>query len=120
RAPAAIHAQPFHPPGTPPGSEFRVNPTPAGAQAFPKVAADSAGDFIVVWRGPDPANGKNAIFGRRFDANGTPTGDEVILDPATEGLDSGVQVAMNAAGTQIVVSRTFTVTAGSDTDIRAQ
>jgi PKD repeat protein len=102
-----IFAQRYHPDGTPNGGEFVVNTTTAGTQQFPKVAADSAGDFVIVWTGPNPANGKTDIWGRRFNSAGQPaTGNDVLLNSGSEGLDSGARVAMSADGSLVVVART--------------
>jgi hypothetical protein len=110
-----IFAQRYHADGSPNGGEFVVNTTTAGTQQFPKVAADAAGDFVVVWTGPNPATGKTDIWGRRFDSNGNPvTPTDVLLDPTTEGLDSGARVAMSGDGTLVAVSRTGLVNGARD------
>ncbi len=101
-----IFAQRYHSDGTPLGGEMLVNAITAGAQQFPKVATDTAGDFVVVWSGPNPSNGKTDLYGRRFDATGQALTGDVLLDPSSENLDSGARVAMNAAGTEVVVTRT--------------
>jgi hypothetical protein len=114
-----IFAQRFHPDGTPNGGEFVVNSITAGTQQFPKVAADTNGDFVVAWTGPNPANGKTDIWGRRFDSNGnavSPT--DVLLNSASEGLDSGARLGLSADGSLVVVSRTGKV--GGVGDIYAQ
>src|SRR3954447_5900033 len=98
-----IYARQFHADGTPSSPEIPVNAFTLGDQRFPKVAVDAAGDFVVVWRGPNPANGKQDLYGRRFNAAGQPVTGDVLLNPSTEGFDSGVQVAMNPAGQQVVV-----------------
>jgi hypothetical protein len=64
--------------GAPIGSAFRVNVATTGPAGRPSVAADSSGNFVVVWDGyqyitTSPLPG---IFGRRFADDGTPlTGD---------------------------------------------
>ncbi len=100
--------------GTALGGEVQVNTTTAGEQRFAKVASDLAGNFVVVWSGPNPSNGRTDLWGRRFDTAGQPVTTEVLLNPASEGFDSGARVAMSASGDQIVVSRTGSITGNQD------
>jgi hypothetical protein len=57
--------------GAPIGSQFQIN-TLFGA-TFPKVAADTAGSFMVAWR---DAASDSSIVGRQFDTTGAPAGGE--------------------------------------------
>jgi hypothetical protein len=104
-----IFAQRFGPNGSALGQPFTVSTMPSHAQEFPKVAADANGDFVVVWAAPNPANGKADLWGERFDSNGNAVTGNLLLDPASEGLDSAARVAMNAAGDHIVVVRNTSV-----------
>lgn len=80
------------------GAEFRVNTTTAGAQERPAVAADPAGNFVVVWQGAG-----QGIVGQRYDASGTAMGSELRVDTTTgDQRDPGV--AADAAGFQVVWS----------------
>ena len=57
------------------------------------VAADSNGNFVVVWEGngvDDPAG----VFGRRFLADGTPQGPEFRVNTTTAGNQRAPVVAM--------------------------
>src|SRR5580765_4437576 len=46
-----IFGQRFDSAGTPLGAEFQVNSYTTGDQRYPRVAMDTAGDFVVVWSG---------------------------------------------------------------------
>ena len=46
------------------GPEFRVNTYTTGYQSLPAVAADAAGNFVVVWQSYQ--DGRNGIFGQRY------------------------------------------------------
>ena len=46
-----VFAQRFDAAGVAQGSEFRVNEWTTGTQAFPAVAADADGAFVIAWRG---------------------------------------------------------------------
>jgi hypothetical protein len=50
-------------------ADVRVNTITAGAQTSVSVAADAAGNFVVVWDNDGPAPG---IMMRRYNADGTP------------------------------------------------
>lgn len=85
------------------GPEFVVNSTTAGNQTQPDVAADSAGNFTVVWTGPDGVG--NGVFVRRFNADGSPRGAESRVNPDIAGEQSEPSVAVDGSG-RFVVSYT--------------
>ena len=51
--------------GAPLGPEFRVNTFTTGAQRKPSVAADTAGNFVVVWQSADQDGSGYGVFGQR-------------------------------------------------------
>jgi hypothetical protein len=61
-----IYAQQYNSFGLPQGNEFHVNTYSTNQQAFPKVALDSEGDFVVVWHSFSPDGSDVGIFGQRF------------------------------------------------------
>jgi hypothetical protein len=100
QAGGGIFARRFDAAGTPLGPDFQVGD---GDAYGPKLAADTEGNFVVVW-GPD----LESVFGREFDATGTPVGGEFrIDDPTTYTSYGGGQrlpdVAASAAGDFVVV-----------------
>ena len=87
------------------GSEFLVDDAQAGrSAAFPAVASDGTGKFVVVWMSspPSPATGTE-IRGRRFDAAGSPNGTEFLV-ASSEGTRYRPipRVAMNPDGSFLV------------------
>jgi hypothetical protein len=60
--------------GNPRGGELRLNETVPGTQSEPRVAVNSAGEFMVVW----DDSGKGAQ-GRLFSADGSPLTGEITL-----------------------------------------
>ncbi len=67
--------------GIPGGGAFPIG-APAGGSYHPRVASDSAGNFLVAWSG-----GAGDAVGRFFDVSGLPAGAEFqVSDPA--GLNS--------------------------------
>jgi hypothetical protein len=72
--------------GVPLGDEFQVNTYTPGNQSIPAVAAAANGDFTVVWNSVD--GNAIGIFGRRFDADGSPRGDDFRINSYTPGPQS--------------------------------
>ena len=61
-------------------AEFQVNTWTEHDQFDPKVAMDSAGNFVVVWRS-SPIDGRGGgIFGQRYDTNVSPIGSEFKIN----------------------------------------
>ena len=72
-----VFGQRFASSGSPLGSEFRVNTFIDFNQWGAEVAADSAGNFVVMWssdyQGPLAAT---SVYGQRFASSGAPLGPE--------------------------------------------
>jgi hypothetical protein len=91
-----VFAQRYGADGTKRGPEFRVNQDTSSYNTDASVAADAAGNFIVVWtQGPSAQ-----IYARRFWANGSPMTDEFLVDPATGA--GTASVAMDAGGDFVI------------------
>jgi hypothetical protein len=92
---------------TPIGPETLVNSTVAGDQGFltswsgegqvNSVAADSSGNYVVVWEGNGPAD-SYGVFAQRFAADGTPRGSEFRVNSTTTDPQVGPVAAMDHAG----------------------
>ena len=91
----------------------------AGDQGSAHVAGLPDGGFMVTWTdfshtfGDASASGVHA---RRFDANGTPLGDEFLVNTATNGEQNANAVAANAVGTVFTVWVDRNGTNGFSTD----
>jgi hypothetical protein len=88
------------------GPEFRVNSVTTGWHRRPQIAIDGDGDFVVVWSFQSPAAG---IFARRFDATGTPLGDDFQVNSYTTDAQVEPSVAGTADGSFVVAWRQETV-----------
>lgn len=99
-----IIAQLFDAVGNKVGGEIVVNSNHAGDQAWPAVAMDAAGNFIVVWEGAGlgDTDGTRDIYYQRFDAAGTPIGTEQRVNTITVTEQFMPSVAMNAAGEFVI------------------
>jgi hypothetical protein len=100
---AGVFAQRFASSGAPQGPEFRVNSYTTGTQRYPFVAADSGGNFVVVWASADQDGAGEGVFGQRFDASGSPLGQEFRVNTYTTGGQRAFAAAADAAGNFVVV-----------------
>ena len=91
--------------GTPLGGEFMINSSPPGTQTDPRVACDGDGRFMVVWSGRD-ASGPGAV-GRAFAADGSPLGNELLLNTTTYLAQSAPAVAGRPGGGFVTVWESY-------------
>ena len=76
-------------------------------QMDPDIAMFPDGSFVVVWDASNAADGSyRGIFGRRFDAAGSPLGDEFPVNQGTVGDQNDAVVAAAADGGFVVVWET--------------
>jgi hypothetical protein len=78
-----------------------------GYQSDPAVAVAPDGHFVVVWASTgyyraSQDGDDSGVFGRRFDANGQPLGDEFQVNTYTKDSQSEPRVAMEALGNFVV------------------
>lgn len=90
--------------GVPDGGEFQINTYTTAVQGQSDVATDALGNFVVVWisyagESGDPGGG---IRARRFDAGGTPLGDQFVVNTYTPNRQSVPRVAMREDGSFVV------------------
>ena len=98
-----IFAQRYAASGAPVGGEFRVNTFTTAYQTAPRMATDSAGNFVVVWASDGQDGSSYGIFGQRYAGTGAPLGGEFRVNTYTTGDQSGADVASDAAGDFVVV-----------------
>jgi hypothetical protein len=97
----SIQGQRFDSAGVPQGTQFQVNSYTTSVQHFPAVAADSSGDFVVVWRSSGSAGtdtDSNSIQGQRFDSAGVMQGGEFQVNSYTTSFQGNPAVAVDDAG----------------------
>ena len=90
-----VAARWYDPSGVALTGEVQVNSVAVGRQAFYGIDNDGQGNSVIVWL--DVARG---VIARRFDTDGLPLSDEVIVSPAANAL--GVAVSVNAGGRFLV------------------
>ncbi len=106
-----IFGQRYASTGTPLGSEFPVNSYTTGFQGLPAVAADAAGNFMVVWEdyGQEPGgiNVGGRIVGQLYDSTGTPVGSEFQANAYTTNGQIIPDVAADGGGNFVVVWNSY-------------
>ena len=103
---ASVQGQRYNAGGIAVGGEFQVNSFTTYFQFIPDLGIDAAGNFVVVWEGPNPSNlGVDFadIRGQRFAANGTPVDDEFQANSYTTGDQHNPAIAVAPDGTFVVV-----------------
>jgi hypothetical protein len=88
--------------GNPVGAEFLVNENPSVTSAFPAATLANDGSFVVVWGAPDVSN--FGIFGRRFDASGSPIGVQFQVNQITTGFQQFPSVDFTGTDGSFVVT----------------
>ena len=92
-----VSAQRFNLAGTAQGSPITV--TTGSTQdvgALPKVAMDSAGDFVIAYQGYDSYN--HGVFGQQFNASGTAQGSIFRVNTPQHDNQSAPSIAMDSVG----------------------
>jgi hypothetical protein len=82
--------------------EIRVNVRSQGAPSSAKVAMNSQGDFVVIWNSYDPEDGAYSLYGRRYEAGGSPVTGEIEIR-GKAGYSVLAAVAMLEEGSFVVV-----------------
>jgi hypothetical protein len=98
-----IFGQRYASSGAPLGSEFRVNTYTTNIQYFPSIAADSSGNFVVVWDSFMQDGDDRGVFGQRYAASGVPLGPEFRVSTYTTSLQALGRVASDPTGNFVVV-----------------
>jgi hypothetical protein len=93
--------------GAPLGPEFRVNTYTTSDQAFPAVASDSSGNFVVVWASEYQDGSVWGVFGQRYASTGAPLGPEFRVNTYTTSFQDAPAVASDSSGNFVVVWRSY-------------
>ena len=110
--------------GAPAGGEFQVNSTDVSYQTSPVVDTDTAGGFVVAWEHLNlTADVEDVIF-RRFNADGTPAGIEVMANQQLTGEQYQPAIAVDRGlgvdGRFALAWTSFEQNPGNDYDIVAR
>jgi len=98
-----IFGQRYASSGAPQGPEFRVNTYTTSYQRGPSVAADSSGNFVVVWQSLGQDGSAYGIFGQRYSSAGAPQGPEFRVNTYTANEQASSSIASDPSGSFVVV-----------------
>ena len=99
----SVQARPFDSNGLPTGGQFQVNTYTTTNEQAGTVAATSAGDFLVTWRGPTPESDNVNIKGQWYDEEWSPLGEEFQINTYSAGHQHFPAVSSDGAGGLVVV-----------------
>lgn len=88
------------------GNSFAVNSNSLGRPTYPAVAMDGSANFVVAWQSTGADNGDDSytsIQARRFASDGTPLGDDFLVNTYTTSYQDRPALAMHSSGSFIVV-----------------
>ena len=103
------------------GTEFQINSFTSNFQRDSAVAADGAGNFVVVWEGDYGQDGDSlGVFGQRFDSAGAALGTEFQANTYTTERQQNAAVAADSAGNFVVVWESRSQTGDSNYGIFGQ
>lgn len=120
-----IFGQRYDAAGNPAGREFQVNTYTTFSQSEPALAADRAGNLVVVWescRGGFPLC-YTGIFGQRYDLAGNPVGSEFQVNSDPPGFYTypfEPAVSADASGNFVVVWSDYYHDGGAADDLFGQ
>ncbi|NJR64809.1 MAG: hypothetical protein HC772_04970, partial [Leptolyngbyaceae cyanobacterium CRU_2_3] len=97
-----VYAQRYDNTGNPVGLEFQINTTVTLDQDTPSIAMDASGNFVVTWTSFQGGAARQEVLARRYDKNGTPLSDEVIVNTFFQDAQQNSSIAMNATGEYII------------------
>ena len=100
-----VYAQLFNSAGVAQSGPIHVNTFTTERQEKPTVAMDADGDFVVTWQTTIQDDGSltYGVYGQRFNATGTPQGDEFRVNTYTLGEQFDQKISMDAGGDFVVV-----------------
>jgi Ca2+-binding RTX toxin-like protein len=103
------------------GNDFIVNSTTSASQFDPSITALADGRFVVTWGSDDPGDGSGGcIRGRLFNANGSASGNDFIVNTTAAGGQYNPSITALADGRFVVTWTSADPGDGSGSCIREQ
>lgn len=98
-----VYGRIFSNTGQPLGGEFLINQTTSYSQRSPAVAMLANGNFVAVWISELQRGDRSVdVYGRVFDSNGQPAGNEFLINTGTN-ICANPDVCATADGGFVVV-----------------
>ncbi|GMU66602.1 MAG: hypothetical protein AMXMBFR36_28760 [Acidobacteriota bacterium] len=100
---SVIRGRTFDEAGEPVGDQFPISLNAIDSENLPDVAADEAGNFLVVWRSIPMGATSQSLVARLFAAGGAPLTGEIPISTGTYDPTFGTAVAAIGGGEFVVV-----------------
>lgn len=85
------------------GGDLPVSAGGAAAQRFPHVAANALGEFVVTWVGAHAQDSGYSLYAIRYNANGTPGTDPIVVSSQAMNAAANSAVAIMDDGAFVVL-----------------
>ena len=99
----AVMSRAYNADGTPRGNEVRVNQTTSGSQDTPDITVLTDGRYVIVCESGDQDGSGDGVYGRIYNADGTPTTGEFRVNSSTLGDQGNATIAPTPDGGFVVV-----------------
>lgn len=94
-----VYAQRYSRAGAPRGGEVRINPSITGSQAYPHVAMNSGGDYVVTWTSAIPGTVVEVeVWARRYTRAGQPLATAFRVNTRTDDLQQASVIGLDGSG----------------------
>ncbi|NGO50253.1 calcium-binding protein [Allomesorhizobium camelthorni] len=118
---SCIRARLYNGDGSAAGDDFIVNSTVANDQNLPSITALADGRFVATWESYDTIDDQGScIRARIYNADGSPAGDDFIVNSTPEGYQFSPSITALADGRFAVTWESFDSGDGSGNCIRAR
>ncbi len=104
---SGVTGQRFDSAGSRVGGELQVNTFTTDRQAFPAVATDGTGSFVVAWQSNGQDGSVYGVFGQRYDAAGSPVGSELQVNSYTTSFQMAPAMVADGSGNFVVVWQSY-------------
>jgi hypothetical protein len=115
-----IMARRYDPDGSPKADPCQVNTVGFVYTAYPSVAMDDTGHFVVAWDGDPASASQDDIHARRYKFDGTPLTAQFTVNTITAGAQKNPKAAMNNSREFIIVWNSESAPGSNIRDIFAQ
>ena len=102
-----VYAQRYDAAGVAQGSEFQVNTYTTGSQAFPCVAMDLDGDFVICWISSNQDGSNSGIYAQRYNTARVVDGPEFQVNTFTTNYQSTPVIDMDSEGDFVIVWQSY-------------
>ncbi|MBN1973856.1 MAG: hypothetical protein JW787_09480 [Sedimentisphaerales bacterium] len=89
--------------GVPVTEPFKVSAAKIISLTQPAVVQNSSGCFLITWDGDPNLAGNDDIHARIYEPNGTPAGEQFVVNSTLEKAQQNPQAAINDAGQFVIV-----------------